>query len=326
MDAETYPLRRSSRWTRDPVVDDGQAVVAYPTERDIEIFKLLARYRYLPSDYIHAFIGGNAKALTRRLNLLSRKPNLYLARPHQQRESASANHRPLIYELDERGARILRERGALVSQKSYHRNFAHELMVAEITASIELGTREHSHIRLIPWHEILANEHTPTSTRESPSPASIPVQFTLRGEQQRINLTADAQPFGLERVNGGKRSYLFFPGIEADCGTEPLDASDADRSSIAKKFAAYTAIAEQGIYRSHFGFPNFFVPFITSTGARMHSMMRLLEKMTGEGGSKMFLFKTFPAFASFETPPRAGGHMLCEPWHRVGHAPLLLIL
>ena len=326
MDAETYPLRRNSRWTRDPVVDDGQAVIAFPTERDIEIFKLLARYRYLPSDYIHAFIGGNAKALTRRLNLLSRKPNLYLARPHQQRESASANHRPLIYELDERGIRVLRERGALVPQKGYHRNFAHELMVAEIMASIELGTREHPHIRLIPWQEILATEHTPRSTRESPSPASIPVKFALRGEQLSVSLTADGQPFGLERVVGGKRSFLFFPGIEADCGTEPLDASDADRSSIAKKFAAYAAIAEQGIFRSHFGFPNFFVPFITSTNARMLSMMRLLEKMTGESGSKMFLFRTFPAFASFETPPKAGGHMLSEPWKRVGHPPLLLIL
>ena len=40
--------------------------------------------------------------MNRRLNLLSRKPNLYLARPHQQRDCASANHRPLIYELDER--------------------------------------------------------------------------------------------------------------------------------------------------------------------------------------------------------------------------------
>ena len=199
-------------------------------------------------------------------------------------------------------------------------------MIAQITASIELGTREHSHIRLIPWQEILAAEHTPTATRKSPSPASIPVQFTLRGEQQRISLTADAQPFGLERVIGGKRSYLFFPGIEADCGTEPLDASDADRSSIAKKFAAYAAIAEQGIFRSHFGFPNFFVPFITSTNARMLSMMRLLEKMIGEGGSKMFLFKTFPAFTSFDPPAMAGGHMLSEPWHRVGHPPLLLIL
>ena len=325
MDARIETPRRTSRWTRDPVVDNGRSVVACPTERDIEIFKLLARYRYLPSDYIHAFVGGNAKALTRRLNLLSRKPNLYLARPHQQRESASANHRPLIYELDERGVRELRQRGASLPPKSYHRNFAHELMISQITASIELGTREHPHVRLIAWPEILASPHTPLATRESQTPTSIPVDFLFRKDKIALNVQADAQPFGLERVIGGSRSYLFFPGIEADCGTEPLDASDADRSSIAKKFAAYTAIAEQGIYHSHFGFPNFFVPIITSSTARMHSMMRLLENMTEGRGSKMFLFKTFLSFRSFEPPPKAGGHILSEPWDRVGHAPLLLV-
>lgn len=60
--------KRNSRWTREPVTDDGQAVVVHPTERDIEIFKLLIRYRYLPSDYIHAFVGGGVSALSRRLN------------------------------------------------------------------------------------------------------------------------------------------------------------------------------------------------------------------------------------------------------------------
>ena len=42
-------------------MDDGDAVVVYPTDRDIGIFKLLTRYRYLPSDYIHAFIDGSFK-------------------------------------------------------------------------------------------------------------------------------------------------------------------------------------------------------------------------------------------------------------------------
>lgn len=198
-------------------------------------------------------------------------------------------------------------------------------MVAQIMASIELSTKENTHVSLIAWPEILANDNTPRATRESSSPASIPVQFSIRGEQQTVNVTADAQPFGLKRVIEGAPSYLFFPGVEADCGTEPLEATDADRSSIGKKFAAYIAIAEQGIYRSHFGFPNFFVPIITSSMARMHSMMRLLEKMTDGHGSKMFLFKTFPAFTSFDPPPKAGGHILSEPWHRVGHDPLLLI-
>ena len=82
-------------------------------------------------------------------------------------------------------------------------------------------------------------------------------------------ITADGRPFGLERTIDGKRSYLFFPGIEADCATEPIDAGDPERSSIAKKFCAYLAIADQGIHRSHFGFPNFFIPFVTTNAARM---------------------------------------------------------
>jgi len=57
----------------------------------------------------------------------------------------------------------------------------------------------------------------------------------------------------------------------------------------------------------------------------MHSMMRLLEKMTGGRGSKMFLFKMFPAFTSLDPPPKAGGHMLSEPWQRIGQPPLYLI-
>ena len=106
---------RNSRWSRSPVIGSaGAALAVRPTERDIEIFKLLLRFRYLPSNYIHAFVGGNDKALGRRLNLLARKPNLYLARPHQQRETADANHRHLIYELDDRGSRLLKERGLSV--------------------------------------------------------------------------------------------------------------------------------------------------------------------------------------------------------------------
>ncbi len=258
-----------------PVVGrDGGAVVVYPTERDIEIFKLLVRFRYLPSDYIHAFVGGSVKALTHRLNLLSRKPNLYLARPHPAtRRCADANYRPLIYELDERGSRVLRERGLSFLPKSYHRNFTHELMVAQIMASIELGVtgecqRPAHHLAGDSWR----SDQTPDRNARSPQRrhrSASPIRCAANDAADEI--TADARPFGLERTIDGKRSYLFFPGIEADCGTEPIDAGDTERSSIAKKFAAYMAIAEQGIHRSHFGFPNFFVPFIAPpSAARLH--------------------------------------------------------
>jgi hypothetical protein len=317
------PQTRKSRWTRDPIVgQDGTAIAVFPTDRDIDIFKLLARFRYLPADYIHAFVGGNAKALGRRLNLLSRKPNLYLARPAQQRQSAAANHRPLIYELDERGSRVLRERGFSVPAKATHRNFTHELMVAQIMASIELGTKQCPHVRLIPWAEILASEKTPSATRDSAA-ASIRVSYSLNFESHTTEITADGRPFGLERSIDGVRTYLFFPGIEADCGTEPISASDSARSSIGRKLAAYGAIAQQGLHRSHFGFPNFFVPFITTNITRMRSMMELLDRMTAGHGSKMFLFKTFPSFTSAEASP-PDSRVLLEPWQRVGYPPLLL--
>jgi hypothetical protein len=325
MDAILDTKVRNSRWSREPVIGrDGAAVAVYPTERDIEIFKLLVRFRYLPADYIHAFVGGSLKALSHRLNLLSRKPNLYLARPHQQRQCADANYRRLIYQLDERGSRALRERGLSFLPKSYHGNFNHELMVAQITASIELGTSQNADIRLIAWTEILASENTPKATRESATPASIRASYSLRGETLTSDIIADARPFGLERTIDGKRSYLFFPGVEADCGTEPIDAGDPDRSSIAKKFAAYLAIVEQGVHRSHFGFPNFFVPFITTSVARMGSMMELLDRLTVGRGSKILLFKTFPSFTSAEKPPAPTDHMLTEPWQRVGFPELCL--
>ena len=149
MNAHVQKRPRTSRWSRDPIVDGGAPVVARITDRDVEIFKLLSRYRYLPSDDIHAFIGGGLIHLTRRLDLLQRKPNCYLNRPHQQRENAEANYRRLIYELDEPGSRVLRDRGLPIRPKTYHRNFAHELMVCRIMASIELGGRADPSRRLL---------------------------------------------------------------------------------------------------------------------------------------------------------------------------------
>ena len=322
MDAVT-PKLRNSRWDREPVLDaDGKPVVARITDRDIEIFRLLARYRYLPLNDIHAIVGGSFKNITHRLGLLSRKPNLYINRPHQQRQNADTNHRHLIYELDDKGIALLRDLG-LDYAKVHHRNFTHELMVCRIMASFHLGTRENANIRLITWQEILASDKLPAATKTLSNPASVPVSFLVRGERCTKAVVADAQPFGLERTNAdGTRAYFFFPGIEADCGTEPIESYDYERSSIHGKFAAYRAIAAQELYRSHFGFPNCFVPFITTTTARMQSMMRMLEKLTDGQGSKMFLFKTFPTLTSFEKQAPSSGHMLTTPWQRVGFTPL----
>lgn len=315
------PKKINSRWDRKPVMRDGVKAAIRLTPRDIEILKLLTSYRYLPADYIHAFVGGSLKPVIHRLSLLTREPNLFLARPVQQRQNVNANYQRMVYELDGRGFTVLQELGLDVHKTRVH-NFAHELMVCQIMASIELGVRSDPNVRLISWDEILASGKLPSQTQRSHRPTHIPVTFDMHKEQQKIEVCADGKPFGLERTIDGKRSFLFFPGIEADCGTEPVSTSDYERSSIFKKFAAYGAIIEQDIHRSHFGFPNLFVPIITTTKVRMESMMRLLEKLTHGEGSKMFLFKTFPAFTSFEPPLPPTGHILTEAWKRVGYEPL----
>ena len=183
----TITSNRNSRWDRSPVHDRDQTpCVASLTERDLEIFKLLARYRYLASDDIHAFVGGSLNAIGRRLNLLYRKPNGYLGRPVQQRQTAEANHRRLVHELDERGRHVLCDHGLPFLAKHYHRNFAHELMACRIMASIELGTRADPHLRMISWPEILASGATPKTTRLAPNPSSIPVRFNIHHRSGRL--------------------------------------------------------------------------------------------------------------------------------------------
>jgi hypothetical protein len=302
----------TSRWNptaaRQPVL----------TERDIALFKLLTRYVYLPSDYIVVFLRGDKRTWQDRLKHLTGAG--YLARPRQQRQHSNANSRPLIYSLADRGFNALRERGAERERPRAHSSFPHELMVCELMASFELGTRGRD-VRLIMWDDVLRSESLPNTTRESPKPYHIPVSVTVNRQLLHTHISADGEPFGVARMIDGRASYFFCPGVEADCGTEPVDTSDFARSSIYKKFVLYLAVEAQGLHRSHFGFPNFYVPVITTTAVRAQSMMDVLKRITGGEGSKIFLFKTFPAFTSFEKPLPPSGRMLTEDWQRVGYPP-----
>ena len=317
-----HAATRNSRWNDAPVCDrEGRAKIAVLTDRDIDgILLPLARYRYLPADYLHAFAGGSLEYLINRLNLLARRPNVYVRRPHQQRASAAANHRRLIYELTDKGLDVIRQRGSAIERVRFTSNFAHELMTCQIMASFEFGARR-SGARLISWHDIRNSKSLPEKTRSSAKPFAIPVTVMIDGRETSMRIAADGTPFGVERDVAGHRHYFFCPGVEADCGTEPIDSCDLARSSIYKKFMLYLAIEAQGIFRAHFGFPNFYVPIITTNATRLASMVKALERITNGAGSQMFLFKTFPTFTSFEPVPAPSGHMLTEDWQRAGRPP-----
>jgi len=308
---------RNSRWNREAKLDRaGQPIVVCLSAGDLEILKLLGRYRYLPSDYLAALTGRSLSALQARLEVLSRRPNCYLNRPHQQRANAGANTRRLIYELDDRGAEALRAHGVIYSRKKYLRNFAHELMSCNIAASFEIGQKTESTLRIINWHQLLNSRQMPGATKALENPQAI--RFERSGRLE--NLVSDWRPFVVER-SGDNTTYAFVFGFEADCGTEPIESTDTERSSIRNKFVAYLEALQQDVPRLHFGATTFLIPFITTTETRMRSMMALLERLRPGPFGKRFLFKHVAAFTSFEKPAPADGHMLLKPWERAGFEP-----
>jgi hypothetical protein len=308
---------RNSRWDRQPKLDkSGRPIVARLTEDDLALFKLLGRYRYLPTHYLAAISGRSLPSLQARLEILCRKPNCYIDRPDQQRNNADANARRMIYELDDNGADALRDRGFPHSRKKYLRNFAHQLMACTIAASFEIGAGPPSPFRILSWDQLVESPQMPPATRQLSNPQAIP--FARDGRQEQLE--SDWRPFVIER-NLETKSYIFVFGFEADCGTEPIDTADAERAAIRNKLTAYLTALEQDVPRRHFGATTFMVPFVTTTEARMRSMIAALERLSAGPLARRFLFKHIPSFTSFERPAPATGHMLTEPWHRAGFPP-----
>ena len=176
---------RNSRWDREPKLDrTGKPIVARVSDPDLAIFKLLARYRYLPCDYIAALTSRSLPALQARLEILCRKPNAYINRPHQQRANADANTRRLVYELDDKGADALRSHGLTYSRKKYLRNFAHELMACTIAASFEIGANTSDAMRLVGWQELIDSPQMPNATRQLANPQVL--TFELDGQRESL--------------------------------------------------------------------------------------------------------------------------------------------
>ena len=318
------PTQRRSRMRRK---SNGTRVELTP--RDIEIFRLLDRYRYLRSTFIHAFVGGDKTKLIERLAHLYHEGR-YLDRPSEQWQGINARYQPAVYEIDRRGKEVLREHGLLADgvgagrHGGVQRQFAHTLMVCDILASIELATRQIPGVRFIPWTEILAR--APERTRKSPAPMRLPVSISHPVSQNvarqvvEVKLTPDAV-FGLEYTTAGTRSYRFF-ALEADRATMPVSRSTLRMTSYLRKILAYRQGAAREMYRSQYGIPNLLVLTVTTSDSHMRGIMRLLGEIAGS--STLFLFKTAAAFGTLGTIPAPSSGLFAEPWERVGCSPLLI--
>ena len=255
--------RRRSRMRRIPT---GKRLALGP--RDIAIFKVLGRYRYLRSTYLHAFVGGaSATRFKERLGDLYHEGG-YLDRPSQQWAFADARCSPVVYERAPDAVRALKAIGDASDEErtflsdAAHRQFLHSLLICEALASIELGTWESPLLRFIAWPEILAR--APEATRASLTPWRIPLP-------SGGYLVPDGL-FGLEYIQSGKNAYRFF-ALEADRGTMPVLRSNALQTSVLGKIAAYREIAMRQVQRSYLGLPNLLVLLLTTSEGRLSNIV-----------------------------------------------------
>jgi Replication-relaxation len=294
--AKLASKHRRSRMRR---MATGQRIEIQP--RDLEIFRLLGRYRYLRSTYIHAFVGGDKTRLIERLGKLYHEGG-YLNRPAEQWEMLDARNRPAIYENTRKSLEILPAEGLDIENSlcpiaggGEQRQFRHALMISDILASVEIAARDIPGLRFISCAEILARAPAATLTQASPLRLPVFIAHEFAGgqrEQMLLRLIPDGL-FGFEYGVGASKSYRFF-ALEADRGTMPAARETLQRTSCLRKMLAYREVLSGKLYKTRLGIPNLIVLTATISKPHMDTIMEVAKTISGDGLSRAFLFKTLP--------------------------------
>lgn len=335
--ARRYPTDGLGRRVRGRRTPSGKRIVLQA--RDIEIFKLLRRYRFLRSTFIWALLppplrGGSYKRFQDRLTDLFHETNTrhggaYLDWPQQQRHAYNARYAPSIYALSPAGEALLAEEAIRIDnvtdlvrggRMAVSRAFPHAMMICDTLASLELGTRSEQNVRLVSWEEIVAK--APQQIQRSGMPFAIPVEIehrfagTKQEAQHRFRLIPDGL-FGLEYAQAtGKKVYRFF-ALEAERRNR-VQTTSLKGSSFFKKILAYRVITDKAIHKIHLGIPNLMILTVTPTQARIDTMKQAVFDVHGATGSPKFLFRRVDTVGDSDQSPPPTSHMFHAPWQRAG--------
>lgn len=315
---DSNAVKRRLRYQR---VSTGKRVE--PTERDIIWFQMLNRHGPLPSHFLLEFTHELRRSDTRsleRLRDLYHEGNTphggpYLDRPPGQWTTLSKFERS-IYDNTPCAEQVLFDRGSLerpAAERSvlYH----HRLMVACITASIELAIRRDPSLRFIPQQEILARSPNPTLV--------IPCRTTYTNPRTGVSQTVDTPLipdalFGIEYAVAGGRAYRFFM-LEADRATEPVRRTNLRETSYFRKVLQYREVIGKGGYRTHFGMKSAMLVLTVTTNMRhLQSIMEMTQAVSNGNGTSFFLFAIASEFGDRWRAPDPSDRLLTEPWRRVG--------
>lgn len=257
----TDTLGRRSRFARNPI---GKRIII--SKRDIEILRLLYRYRFLRSPQIIAFLRPKSdRRLIERLTDLFHETGL-INRPPAQWRYGNPRCTSVVHELSPKGLTFLEERD-LVSlrattlsrrgSKGRTQQFTHAMMIVDVLAKIELTTQNLPDQRFVSLGEIL--KRAPETTRKARNPLAAPVTIHPHNDFPDIripwktHIIPDAL-FGIEYLIGNEKRYRFW-ALECE-QTSPARRSHTRASSLIRKRAAYQALINSRGYHEHWGIPN----------------------------------------------------------------------
>lgn len=287
------------------------------TERDTELMRQTAVHRFLRSGHLVSLVGGSRQQALRRLQLLYH--HAYLERPRCQIDYfQQGGSREVVYGLGSRGAAHLRRRLNLPfdrmdwsgKNRSVGRLFLeHALMVSDFMVSLELACRARGDVRLLQGGDL----PLPDALRGRRDPFCWTVSV---GGGRKLGVVPD-RVFALEHPDslGVMQRVIYL--LEADRSTMPVVREKMERSSIHRKLLAYEATWRQRVHESRFGWNRFRVLFVTTSRARVESMLQACRSL--DGGHGMFLFADAGALL-----PSAD--LLSHPWaatHSESSAKLL---
>ena len=312
METATKKPIRKHRSNRKARTDKrGKPVSSIATVRDVtQIYPLLDEYEVLPWTYVHAFIGGYAKALRKHMSKQALAPHFYLELPAGQFRRDNADYNPFIFRNGPGAYETMKKRGTPLTPRRSLRNLDHKLLECIFAASIELGVCDDPRFSLIKWDEI--RETLPRRTLEAPDPLKIPLV-------ENLYLRPDGRPFVI--LNNETEEGLFCL-FEADCDTE---SDDSDYTNTIKfKVKAYLHILAERIHTAHFGAETLKVFFIATNEGRADKILNRIEETITEEGfdpdlaqhinvSHTQLYRTL---TEEEKPEKPGGHMFTRAWRR----------
>ncbi len=242
-------------------------------QKHIDIMDYIARRRFVTMQHLSLGLGLSKNSLIRPLSDL--RGNRFISREEPKRNGLRGGREPFVYRIEARGIEELKplesvspRRFQCLQGHAKNESRAHALMISDFLAKAEASARNHPRRTFLDPYEIKRELF------QTPKQLVWSVNTTFKGEERPITLIAD-ETFGISHAESLIVDYYF---LEADRGTMPINPKSAERSSLARKVAAYHASFEQGLYQKHFGFKSVRVVFVVPTEARRESLVDLCSE------------------------------------------------